>query len=276
MVTPRKALLLVTIVLLCCALLKTSWTSWLIRPLQNTVDAVQWPAGWLAAKLKTEAPFEGQDLTLSQLEKQNRELRQYNSELWAENEKLKEQIESFKAIALVRDLKTIRPVEAYVASFNNDPVNPTMKLLRGSLHGIRSDDAVSFKTNLIGFVREVGPVTCVVSVITGPSFRSEVAIMPPSQLRAGNNWPVIARAESDGKGRFIADLSKEIASYLRAGDVVRINDTLRESANGFVLGDIESIEPHPNRPLLESRVLITPRTPIGRQAKVTVITERTD
>lgn len=272
MLTQRKALVLVTLVLLLCALLGRGWANWF----QSAVDTLQWPAGWVAASIKADAAVKEENLTDAQLRKQNLDLKAYNLSLWSENEKLREQIKSFNAIGLVTDLEAIRPVQAKVASVNSDPVNPTMKILRGSLAGIKPGDAVAFQTNLIGFVEDVGPVTGTVSLINSPSFRSQVAIMPPNQLRAENNWPVIARAEYDGKGLFRTDLGEGIAKFLRVGDVVRIDDTLRDSANGFVLGDIVAIEAHPSRPLLDKRIIIEPRTPIGQQSSVTVMAERKD
>lgn len=276
MLTQRKALVLVTLVLLCCALLGPRWTSLLSRPLQSTIDTLQWPAGWVASTIKPQAEVREENLTEVQLTKQNLELKAYNASLWSENEKLREQIKSFNAIGLVTDLEAIRPVQAKVASVNSDPVNPTMKILRGSLADIKPGDAVAFQTNLIGFVEEVGPVTGTVSLINSAKFRSQIAIMPPNQSRMENNWPVIARAEYNGKGVFRSDISEGVAKFLRVGDVVRIDDTLRDSANGFVLGDIVAIEAHPNRPLLDKRIIIEPRTPIGQQSSVTVMAERKD
>ena len=182
MLTQRKALVLVTLVLLLCALLGRGWANWF----QSAVDTLQWPAGWVAASIKADAAVKEENLTDAQLRKQYRDLKAYNLSLWSENEKLREQIKSFNAIGLVTDLEAIRPVQAKVASVNSDPVNPTMKILRGSLAGIKPGDAVAFQTNLIGFVEDVGPVTGTVSLINSPSFRSQVAIMPPNQLRAEN------------------------------------------------------------------------------------------
>lgn len=272
MLSQRKALVLVTVVLLCCALLGSGWTGWL----QTTVDTLQKPAGWGASLLESDPEVRNENLTEAQLIKQNLDLKAYNASLWSENEKLREQIKSLKAIGLVIDLEAIRPVQAKVASVNSDPVNPTMKILRGSLSDIKPGDAVVYQTNLIGFVQSVGPVTGNVTLINSPNFRSQIAIMPPSQLRMENNWPVIARAESDGKGMFKSDISESVAKFLRVGDVVRIDDTLRDSANGFVLGDIVVIEAHPSRPLLDKRIIIEPRTPIGQQNSVTVMAERKD
>ena len=54
------------------------------------------------------------------------------------------------------------------------------------------------------------------------------------------NWPAFARAESNGKGAFVCDLSEEIADHLRVGDLISVSDTLRVTANGFVLGQVAS------------------------------------
>ncbi len=277
MITPRKGLLLVVLVLLLCGLLNARWTGWLSRPVTNTIDTVQYPAGWVASRLKSDPPIKEKVYEEDELRDKLRETQRYNAELWVENAELQEQIEAFKAIANIQDIKAIRPVQAPVSAYNADPVNPTMKLLRGSLQGIKVDDAVAYKQNLIGFIQEVGPLTSTVKLITSQDFRSEVMIMPPDRVRAGNNWPYIDWVESDKKGGFyIGEIAKSTSSALRPGDVVRVRDSLRKSANGFVLGEIISIEDHPTNPTQDSRVHIAPNTPIGPQREVTVITDRTD
>lgn len=280
MLTPRKGLFAVALVLLLCALLSQHWTGWFTTKVNATVETLQYPAGWLAsnAKINPKVDYQDEDeeATLEELKAELAKADAYNKQLWIENRKIKQQVEAFEAIAVIRDMSAIRPVEAKVSKFNDDPVNPTMKLLRGTLHGVKVDDAVVYKSNLLGFVREVGPATCTISLIVKKSYRTEVMITPPKQRRMENNWPVFARAESNGKGGFICDLSQDITQYLREGDVISVSDTLRESANGFVLGVIESIEDHPERPLQDDQLLIRPRTAIGPQGLVTILTERKD
>ncbi len=276
MITARKGLFFVALVLLACALLNQQWTRWFTGRLNWTVDTVQRPAQWVASLIKVDPAVDEPDMDQDKLREQLRDVKKYNAELWTENAELRKQIEAFKAIALIQDIQAIRPVQAQVGSFNGDKTNPTMKLLRGAMHGIKRDDAVAYKQNLIGFVQEVGPVTCTVRLITSPDFRSEVMIMPPDLTRAQNNWPYIDWVESDDKGGFYFDVASSIAQSLRPGDVVRVRDTLRKSANGFMLGQIRVIDKHPTNPTQESRVFISPSVPIGPQSEATVITQRTD
>lgn len=276
MITARKGLFVVALVLLGCALLNQRLTRWLSVSLNNVVDTVQWPAQWASSLIRVNPTVDEPDIEQSQLVDQLRDLKKYNAELWTENAELREQIESFKAIALIQDIEAIRPVQAQVGAYNADKTNPTIKLLRGKLHGIKRDDAVAYKQNLIGFVEEVGPVTCTVRLITSPDFRSEVMIMPPDQVRPGKNWPYINWVQSDEQGGFYFDVATTIADSLRQGDIVRVRDSLRKSANGFMLGTIRSIDKHPTNPTQESRIFIAPSVPIGPQREVTVITERND
>lgn len=276
MITARKGLFLVALVLLACSVLNARWTSWLTRPVTGTVDTLQWPAGWVASNFKTDPAVDRPAYSDDELHELLDKADKYNAELWAENAELREQLEAFEAIARIRDIKAIRLVQAEVAFYDADRTNPSMKLLRGSLHGITQDDAVAYKQNLIGFVDEVAPITSTVRLVTGPDYRSEVMIMPPGQVREGNGWPFITRVESDGKGGFFCDLKHAVADSLRAGDVVRVRDSLRRSANGFVLGQVASIEEHPTDPRNLKRVVVTPNTPIGPQSEVTVITDRVD
>ena len=282
MLTQRKALLLITLVLLGCALLNTRWTSWLAGPITHTVNTLQYPADRIANSLKTDPPLPEVQSSKETLALLLDKERTQNEALWDENQKLKEQIESFEAIYEYTDRKSVKLVEARVSRYENDAMNPTMLVLRGSLHGLKPEDAVAFKANLIGFVSDsIGPNNATVSLITRKGFSIGVQIKPPpdpnnpdKELPAG--WPFKTRVKSDGNGAFYCDLKQDIADELRAGDYVRASDTILDSANGFLLGLIEKIEPSLDDPLNLSRVTIRPRTPIGPQRMVTILTERTD
>ncbi|MEM6506064.1 MAG: rod shape-determining protein MreC [Planctomycetota bacterium] len=277
MLTQRKALVLVTLVLLCCALLNSRWTGWLAGPLTHTVHTLQQPAYYSANLMMRDTPVDYPEMSDRELESLLAKAQKENDALWQENEKLRDQINSFEAIVLATDMTSIRMVVANVGRFNSDPVNPTVLILRGSLHGLKPDDPVAFESNLIGFVTDsIGPANATVSLITREGFSIGVNIMPPPGVEAGEGWPFKTRVRSDGKGKFYCTLAKSVAEELRPGDYVRAADTIRESANGFLLGLIEKIENDPKDPLSLSRVTIQPRAPIGPQPKVTVLTERTD
>lgn len=282
MLTQRKALMLVTFVLLGCALLSTRWTSWLASPLKHTVNTLQYPADFVANQLKTEQPIDAPTESKQQLDAMLYAARQQNEALWIEIDKLKEQIASFNAIQEIRDIESIQLVEARVSRYDSDPTNPTLFILRGSLHGLSQDDAVASRSNLIGFISEsVGPANATVSLITREGFSIGVQIKPPPDPNNPNKklapgWPFKTRVKSDGEGRFYCELKNDVAEELRPGDYVRAADTIRESANGFLLGTIEKIERAKEDPLNLSRVIIMPRVRIGPQRMVTVLTERND
>jgi len=277
MITPRKGLFVVALVLLLCGLLNARWTGWLTRPMNSVVRTLTYPAGWVGSQVKSDAPaqsaYTGDIDLVEKLELANAR----NAELWIVNERLREQIESFEAVVEIKDNGSFRMVESRVGRVNNDPANPTMELLRGSLHGLQSDDAVLYRSNLIGFVtKDVGPTTATVSLITRPGFSVEVQIQPPSNVPVGEGWPVITRVETDSDGRFYCDLRINVGDAMRPGDEVRVSDDLYESAIGFILGLVDEVARHPDRPELLRRVYIRPRTRIGEQSRVTVITEPTD
>jgi len=277
MFTSRRILLLVAFLLLLCALLNPRYTRWLTRPMASVVETLQYPAWFVASNVKTDPGSRFSIGSTEPLAEQLEAERTWNDQLWQENKRLRQQLDAFDAIKEIRDIDQIRMVEARVGRFTDDPINPTIKILRGYMQGLKPDDAVVYQSNLLGFVTdEIGPITATVTLISKPGFEVEVNIMPPQGIRSGEGWPVTDRAKSNGKGGFTCDLDDSITRYLQKGDLVRVSDTLRDSANGFVLGTIESIEDHPDRPLQLDRVLILPRTPIGPQRMVTVLTERND
>ncbi|MGB0767271.1 MAG: rod shape-determining protein MreC [Phycisphaeraceae bacterium] len=280
MLTQRKALVLVTLLLLAFALVGQRWTSPVTRPLASVVRVAQYPAGWIANQGMRDPAVDYRDIDDATLLELYDAERAANVALWEENTRLNEQIASFTAIIEARPIESIQMVEARVGRFNDDPINPTMSLLRGSLQGIKPDDPVAFKSNLIGFVAEgVGPITATATLITRPGFSIEVSIQPPPNpdQELGPGWPLRARVASDGRGRFFCDLDENIANELRPGDEVRVADTIRDNANGLMLGVIETIQTDVGeRPLLEDRIIIKPRAPIGPQRMVTVLTELID
>ena len=277
MLTQRKALVLVTLVLFGCALLNTRWTKWLASPLTHTVNTLQRPADYAASSLQTETKAEVDERSEDELRALLDSALKENAELWIENEKLNDQLNSLDVIFDYADPKAVKPVEARVSRFSDDPVNPTMLVLRGRLHGLKPDDAVAFESNLVGFVTDsIGPANATVSLITREGFSIGVHIMPPPEVKAVEGWPFKTRVESDGSGNFVCSLDKNVADKLKPGDYVRAADSIRDSANGFLLGLIEKIEPDPQNPHTLSLVTIKPRAPIGPQRTVIILTERTD
>lgn len=284
MLTQRKALVLVTLVLFGCALLNTRWTRWLASPVTHTVNTLQRPAGFAASALKTDPAVDYPERSEQDVEDMLAKARLQNNALWEENRRLNDQLATFQAIYdEAKDAESIRFVEARVSRYNDDPVNPTMLVMRGSLHGLKPDDAVAFKANLIGFVSDsIGPTNATVRLVTRDGFSIGVQIKPPpnpddpEEKKLPPGWPYRTRVTSDGEGAFYCDLKKSVAEGLRVGDYVRAADTILDSADGSLLGLIESIEPSPENPHTLSRVTIRPRVPIGPQRTVTILTERTD
>lgn len=274
MITPKKGLAAVIVLLLCCALLNQHWTGWFTSRVTWTVKTLQFPAGWLASKVRVDPPVDYPEIPDDDLNDLLSRANRVNLALWEENKNLSSQLEAYKAIAEIQDIKKVRPVEARVSQVNDDPTNPVMTLLRGSLQGIKQGDPVVYRSELIGFVESASPMTSTVNLITRASYRTEIRIMAPGQVEFANNWPVMTRANSDGRGGFEAEVGKEIAQALRPGDLIHVSDTLRPAANGFVLGAIQNIKDHETRPLQLKTLVIKPRTPIGRQPMVTVLTDR--
>jgi cell shape-determining protein MreC len=282
MITQRKVLVFVTLLLLACALLNSRWTGWLTGFISYSVNTLQYPADFTANLMRNDPAVEYAELSDQALEDLLAKAQKENDALWQENEKLREQIESFEAITVGRDMTSIRMVEARVSRVSNDPIKPTMLILRGSLHGLNRDDPVAYKSNLIGFVSDsIGPANATVSLISRKGFSIGVNIKPPPDpdnpdKKLAPGWPYKTRVTSDGKGRFYFDAKKKTAESFRAGDYVRSADTILESANGFLVGTIEKIEPSEQDPLNLSRITIKPSVPIGPQRTVTILTERND
>ena len=309
MITPRKGLFAVALLLLLCGLLRTDWTIYVSRPINHTVKTLQWPAGMVASwslitpdpESETAHDDDPEESLVHQLEAAN----QFNRHLYNVNRELRDQLATFQAITNIKDMSSFQLVDARVSSRSNDPANPTIDILQGSLRGLQRNDPVLYRSDLIGFVTDqIGPTTATVQLINHPDFSMQVHIQPPinqivdipevlerdendDSVNAGelidqrlseSGWPLVDRIETDDDtGELYLDMRISLVDgHLQVGDFVTAGDSLYESATGIVIGVIDRVERHPNNPELLRRVFIRPRTPIGEQGRVIVITEVDD
>ena len=276
LLTSRKALVAVVLLLLLSSLLPSRFAKW-IGSLPTTIAEslsvpVSHPVSWASHKLRAEDRGPVENITQERWAKEKEEYDRLNRELWAINRDLRESLAAFEAIALIRDPKDIRPIEAAVINFNNDRNNPVMLISQGTRAGVTGGDPVVYRTNLLGFVeKEPGLLNCKVELMNLPGRRIRVAMQPVGAVEYP--WPVIEYAIADDNGQtFHCD--RPIDHPLEVGHIAWVYDDLHEQAYGFLLGRIVAIEDHPDKPYELDRIVIRPDVPIGPQGRVMVITER--
>lgn len=276
LLTSRKALAAVVGVLLLNALLPIGYAKWVGKLptsiTQTLAVPVSHPLSWASHQMRPEDRGRAQDMTEAEWIQEKEEYERLNRELWAINRDLRESLETFRALALVIDLKEIKPVEAAVINFNNDRNNPVMRISQGTRVGIKGKDPVVFRTNLLGLVEnDPGTLNCKVELVSRPGFRIRVA-MEPAGIEDDRD-PIIDYAQTHESGQYFI-VQHEKGHGLEPGHIAWVNDDLHELARGFLLGRIVEIKPDPDNPHTLDQIIIRPDVPIGPQARVMVITER--
>jgi len=276
LLTSRKALVAVVLLLLLSSLLPSRIAKW-IGSLPTTVAEtvsvpVSHPVSWASHKLRPDDRGPVEQMTEAEWVIEKEKYERLNKELWAINRDLRESLAAFEAIALIRPMADIRPVEAAVINFNNDRNNPVMLISQGTRAGVRGGDPVVYRTNLLGFVeKEPGLLNCKVELMNRPGNRIRVAMQPTGAVEYP--WPVIEYAVAADNGQtFYCD--RPDGHPLEVGQIAWVYDDLHEQAYGFLLGRIVAVEDHPDDPHKLDRIIIRPDVPIGPQGRVMVITER--
>lgn len=275
LLTSRKALFAVVVVLLVTSLLP-SGKAWYIAAAPTWVAEtlsvpVSWPISKLAHTIRSEDEGRVENVTETEFAERLAAFEQENRRLWRINKDLQESLEALEAIVIIRDLGDIKPVEAAVVSYNNDRNNPVMLLGRGSRSGVQLGDPIVYKTNLLGFVVEVDQLNCKAELISRPEYRIRAALQPPGATQ--EPWPIIDYVTTADDGQsFFVDL--RLGHNLQKDDIVWVYDDLHEQAYGFLLGRVAAVANPPDREHEFDRIVIRPDVPIGPQGRVMIITER--
>lgn len=282
-VTPRRALVVITLLLLVAGFLPTRAARVVTNTPNKLLETILGPVSGVFVSITTTlrpampiAPVIPPDKDPNRLYMLERA---YSAKLEQENALLKETLQRWNAIS--SENRSVRLLDANVILVSNEPINPVLTIDRGAASGVREKMAVVWWESLVGRVVAVGPRTADVRLITAEQSGIEVRIAPLDPERppgpVGDIGGINERAMPyDDGAMFYVDLDRDVP--VNVGDVAHLHDRiLPEEAQGFIVGQVTQIIDMPENPLLLKRVLIQPTwRPLASLNRVTVLIPEED
>lgn len=238
-----------------------------VQPFSHPVGVVQ---GWLRPPRD---PLAGESDEARRLKE---EIATYRQALAAERMRtteLRDQIEELEGAKRFQRGVEIRVVHAAVTGTSQSRRGGMIRLNRGVRSGIGPGTiAIRGGDNLIGriFAEELGRLSSWLLPITDPAIgRLDAAVFPADRPDAPIDQTVAVQLLADDTGVLRGDVPT--AGGVRPGDVVRLFDRAAwlDTAQGMVLGIVESVEKKDEQPL-RSEVVVRPRYDPYRLASVTL------
>lgn len=264
---------------LLAAFLPTGWLGWtdilasiVNVPLQPLTDGGLRLGAWIRPATDEYAQAS------QELKRRTEELETTRALLYAARlriEALQEEIGELQAARRLHQGAEINPLYARVTGRSPDRAGGPVRLNAGTRHGVTPGTVAVYRgVHLIGRVaRDVSRLSCHLVPITDPSAGLLEAIILPGDDPVADvrNAPRL-QLESDGNGALVGDLDS--STQVRKGDVVRLSDPAwPDSAQGMIVGEVESIEPKDLQPL-RNAITVRPRYQANRVASVTLKIER--
>jgi cell shape-determining protein MreC len=169
----------------------------------------------------------------------------------------------------------IDPLFVRVTGRSPDRARGPVRINAGSRHGVTPDTIAVYRgVYLIGRVAEdVGRLSCRVVPITDPaSGLMEVFILSPDDPVGDLADAPRLQLVPHGGDTLVGDLDRSLVA--RPGDIVRLADpSWADSAQGMIIGTVDSVEPKELQPLLNT-VAVRPRFHAQRVASMTLKIER--
>lgn len=170
----------------------------------------------------------------------------------------------------------IDPLFARITGRSPDRAHGLIRLNVGTRDGVTQGTIAVFRgVHLIGRVAgDVARLSSWLVPITNPSNgRVGAIILPADDPLAPIEAARRIWLEPNNTGALVGDLDKDV--LVRDGDIVRLHNdpSWVDSAQGMILGFVESVTANDRKPLLNS-IVVRPRYPADRLAYVTLKIER--
>lgn len=188
---------------------------------------------------------------------------------------LQQQLEQLQLMAREQFHVPVRLLVARVAARSPSPLG-TVKLGRGSSHGVHEGDIAAYNAvHLLGKVTKVSALQSELLPLANPSIGLLDAVIIPHDRR---ETPLSKAARVQltpvGDGTLSGDVDR--ATIVSVGDLVQLlDDNWRQSAQGMLLGRVESVEPKESEPL-RNTVVVRPQYHVSQVAYVTLKIELED
>lgn len=271
------AAVLVTVVL---ALLPTSWLLPWTSGLAAVLSAIVQPAGQVGVSIRNwlrppNDPVAKESQQVQQLIDDREELRQllYASRLRIEV--LEEEMRERQDAQRFNQGVQIDPLFARITGRTPDRPRGMVRLNVGARNGVTPGTVAVFRgVHLIG--RVAGDVarlsSWLVPIIDRNTGLLEAIILPADDPVAPVEDAPRLQLTQDTHGALIGDLEKDVV--VQRGDIVRLSDPAwPDSAQGMIIGFVESVREQDQRPLLNA-ITVRPQYHAHRLAFVTLKIER--
>lgn len=284
LLTPKRLLMLVTAMLLVSSFLGQRTADRISHMPRAAVSTLLGPARWSAYTVargfsqpeRDPAAWEGERMSRVELEelygKRLRELRDLQREHEALLERLAQlqQIRSLAEQSKQWDFSGVRYVQARVTGVAGTRRPSTLNIAHGTRSGIRENTAVVHGYNLIGRVVHAGPATADVKLITAPGTRLQVRLLSAlDENESRDPVPAQLQASEDGQS-FRVRLRR--SETVKVGDLAHLDDPrYPREAQSYIVGQVVSVEPAPDDPLLFQEIIVNPIPPLAGLSEVTAL-----
>ncbi len=263
-----------------CALLPAGWLPWtavlaeiVSVPVQPLGDVAGRISGWLR-------PVPGDAGESQALRQRDEEMETTRALLHAARLRIEALLEEIEALQEARRFHPgieMTPLYARVTGKPPDRSSGPVRINAGRRHGVNPGAVAVYRGgHLVGRVAEnVSRLSSRVVPITDPSMGLvEAMILPAGDPVADLETAPRIQLVADSTGRLTGDLDREIE--VRPGDIVRLADPAwPRSAQGLIIGTVESIEPNDLQPLRAS-ITVRPRYQPQGLSNLTLIVEHFD
>jgi cell shape-determining protein MreC len=272
-ITPKKLLAATAVVLLILSQLPTGAATTLSSIPRSIVALLTKPSAiliGLSSKLRPGRDHPADFSAGGDLTDQLLQAKAYASNLEQEIAELRRISQSFGQIQAILDLGNIRAVGGNVIAFNGRSENPILTIDIGSNDGVREGLAVVWGADLVGKVASAAPSTSDVQLVTAADTRLQVQLARPAGQELSSPMPAYIQLADDGRS-FVTD-EFPLDAPVEVGDLAHLaDDSWQFRARGFIVGRVVQAGPHPDRPLLNKRVVIRPQRSLASVRYVAVL-----
>lgn len=280
-ITAKRVLIAVVVLLLLLSQLPSNaatkvsyvprtFIAWITRPatLLTSISTTLRPSHYDSPMSTGEGSLEEQ---LAYAKEQLEQAKIHYDRLEQENFRLRNINENLAIISALVESEHIDYVGAKVIGFNGDLKNPILTISIGSAQeGVREGLAVVWGADLVGKVVSTSVQTSDVKLITAAGTKLQVRITPPTV--DPNSTPMPAYLELAKDGRSFQTDEFALDSPVKVGDLALLADESWQSrARGFIVGTVTQAGPHPDRPLLNKRVIVRPNRALASLDSVVVL-----
>ncbi len=171
---------------------------------------------------------------------------------------LQQQLEQLQAFPDDQFRKPVKGVSARIALRSSSPYG-TVTVNRGSNHGVVKDTVAAYnQKHLLGKIIDVSSLQSLLLPLANPTIGLiDAAIIPQDRTDIVMEKAARIQVEPTGDGTLQGDVDRGV--LVKIGDIVRVFDAgWPDSAQGMVIGTVESVAPRDDQPL-RNLVIVRPQ-----------------